>query len=899
MSIKQRLFGPRWQHKDAGIRLQAVSESNDPQLFEQLSTIAHTDDDAKVRLAALRRLDHENQWLKTSRQDPDEKLRRLADEWLLKAVCEADGGERLGGRMEWLKRIESGESIRHIAGKAKDAEVRSAALARIQAQGFLGDCYASDPDDQLAAELLQRIDQPSTLKRIADRLRKTNKDRHHAVLQRLAALESGSDQGDQNSARNELARQLLEQLEQLARGARSDNRAQQIERIQHEWAQLPEPDASLTRRYQGALRILQLAMTERVQPAPADLEDPPASDEPDPGLVKLTDRLHDLIARRPEKDHGRIKDVIHALNAEFDRAWNTLEAKPANAAIKQHFSALMAEHRARAQAQEAPTKKAEPPAHDPVPEWIDQLNQKLEAVDQAIESGDVAKSQEAVSSAQSLFDRIPKKRRPQALSGKLTRMHGRLNELRNWQHWSNNELRERLIERVAEIDVENLHPDAVTERLKELRQRWKALDALEAIPGSKRRYGSPHSQWRRFQKATDEVYEAARPYLEKRDEVRQQSLGELIEFLDEAEPLAEKGATDHKLLIRYQRAARQAIRHLHTLPAKQRGAMAGRLRGLMDSISKTLDAQFDQNEQEKRRLIAEARKLEYEKDRDTAIELAKSLQARWKKIPPARRKIDQTLWQEFRQPIDPLFEGLKQEREQQQAEDRERTQALQILCEQAEQLADSKDAALDAAAGPIAGLEEQWAQQPAPPALNKRFNQALEKYQRRLSERAKLHEQQKIAHLQALTEALQNAWNQRAAGKGTVNVPETQVADDDALGQKLKGRLTEFCDPGSDDSALAARVEGLTDQARQIAIEMETLSGLETPEADRKQRMDYQVQRLSERLGQGSSRPDLSSEREELHRRWLQSFPHAPDQHKELKKRFEAGDKILKNMTSK
>ena len=156
-----------------------------------------------------------------------------------------------------------------------------------------------------------------------------------------------------------------------------------------------------------------------------------------------------------------------------------------------------------------------------------------------------------------------------------------------------------------------------------------------------------------------------------------------------------------------------------------------------------------------------------------------------------------------------------------------------------------------------------------------------------------------MAHLQALTEALQQAWNQRAAGKGIESPPEMQVPDDDKTGQKLKGRLAEFSDPASDDSALAARVEGLTDRARQIAIEMETLAGLETPESDRKQRMDYQVQRLSERLGQGSNRPDVGSERDELHRRWLESFPHIPEQHQELKKRFEAGDKILKNMTSK
>ncbi|MEM7054727.1 MAG: DUF349 domain-containing protein, partial [Pseudomonadota bacterium] len=478
------------------------------------------------------------------------------------------------------------------------------------------------------------------------------------------------------------------------------------------------------------------------------------------------------------------------------------------------------------------------------------------------------------------------------------RTHGRMKELRNWQHWSNNEMRERLIERVAEIDAENLHPDAVTARLKELRERWKALDQKEPMIDGKRRYSAPQGLWRKFNQAAEQKYEAARPYLEKRDEVREQALRELAEFLDQAEPLAQNPDSKRDELIRYQRAARQAMRHLNSLPAKKRGAMAGRLRDLMDTISAALDQQFDHSEQEKRKLIAEARKISYTKDRDAAIELAKSLQAQWKRIPPARRKIDQQLWQEFREPIDPLFEGLKQEREQQQAEDRERIEALEALCKEAEQLANSDDDALDAAAGPMAGLEEQWSRQPAPTGLNKRFNLALEKYQTRLAERAHQQEQEKIAHLSSLTAALQTAWAQRMDGKGTASIDETEVPDDDAVGQKLKGRLAEFCDPAADDSALIARVAGLTDRARQIVIEMETLSGLETPEADRKQRMDYQVQRLSERLGQGSNRPDLSSERDQLHRRWLESFPHAPDQHQELKKRFEAGDKILKNMTS-
>ena len=894
MSFKDRLFGPRWQHKDASIRLQAVSESNDQQLFEQLSTIAHQDSDSKVRLAALRRLDHETQWLKTSRDDSDDGLRKLADDWLLRAVFESAADERLNERLAWLERIDDNKIIRRIAAEAKDRELRAAALQRIHSQGFLGDCYTSERDDALAAELLQRIDQPSTLKRIAEQLRKSNKNRQQAVLKHLAAIESGADSSAPSNATNALANQLLEQLESLARGGRSDDRAAQIEQIQQQWQQLPSPDDALVRRYQGALRILELAMRPPPEPEPEAVE---TIVEPNAQLPALADQLQALMSAKADSEDKLTAD-IEQITTEFDRNWNMLEPSEADQLVKKRFTALTAEHRARKKSQQPKKKEPKKPEHDPVPELIDQLKTALKKTDQAIEAGDVSESQATLSSSQSLFDRIPKKRRPQALAGELMRAHGRMKELRNWQHWSNNEMRERLIERVAEIDAENLHPDAVTARLKELRERWKALDQKEPIIDGKRRYSAPQSLWRKFNQAADEKYQAAKPFLEKRDEVREQALTELTEFLDEAEPLAQNPDSKRDTLIRYQRAARQAMRHLNSLPAKQRGKMAGRLRNLMDSISAVLDKQFDDSEQEKRKLIAEARKISYEKDRDAAIELAKSLQARWKRIPPARRKLDQQLWQEFREPIDPLFEGLKQEREQQQAEDRERIATLEALCKEAEQLANSEEDALDTAAGPIAGLEDQWSQQPAPAGLNKRFNQALDKYQQRLAKRAQQQELEKIAHLNTLTEALQAAWVQRAAGKGVADATETAVPQDDALGQKLQGRLAEFCDSAADDSALSARVEGLTEQARQIVIEMETLSGLETPEGDKKLRMDYQVQRLSERLGQGSNRPDLASERDDLHRRWMESFPHAPDQHQELKKRFEAGDKILKNMTS-
>ncbi|MEM1081249.1 MAG: DUF349 domain-containing protein, partial [Pseudomonadota bacterium] len=313
-----------------------------------------------------------------------------------------------------------------------------------------------------------------------------------------------------------------------------------------------------------------------------------------------------------------------------------------------------------------------------------------------------------------------------------------------------------------------------------------------------------------------------------------------------------------------------------------------------------IDQRFERNEQAKRSLVAEARKLAHATDRDAAIEQAKALQARWKRIPPARRAVDQKLWQEFRAPIDPLFEALSQARVEQRAQDRERMETLETLCEEAEQLAQSPVEDWTAVAGRLAGLEQQWNEQQAPAALRQRFGRALDHFEQRKSVHEQQRQLQQSNRLQALADALQQAWLDRVSG-AALGDQSTVEADPDApngTATRLQGRLGEFCDPASDQASLAAVVAGLTEHARQVVVEMETLAGLDTPAEDRSLRMDYQVERLSERLGQGAVRPELGEEVRALNKRWLLSHPHEAAAHEELKKRYLAGSKILKNMSA-
>lgn len=893
MSLKERLFGPPWESKDATVRARAVATANDPGLLPRLAEIAAGDPVADVRLAALKRLDDEAAWLKARQHDNDDEIRTAADRFLLRAVCRQPAGDCLQQRLAWLEQIEAGEPLRQIAATGADPEMRQLALSRINSPGFLGDCVVSETDEAIAAEILARIEQVSTLKRIASELRKVHKQRQQAAIERLAALEAGSETHD---ARDELAAGLVSRAEKLARGAFSGDRHTEAERLKTQWRALANPEQRLARRFEGAMRIVDSALAPRAR----QTSGPPGQAAPakaDEELARLSDQAQQMATRAVS---DRSAQALSGLISAFDRRWNELRSpSEADRALQERFQALVGELQARLELQRKPSsaEKADEAADGKQDDQVRALDEALEATDRALAAGDIATAHEATTKARSLHDRIPQKRRPGKAASRLAQMAGKLKEMRDWQHWSNNELRERLIERVGEIDAENLHPDAVTERLKELRGRWKELDAQEVLPGDKRRFGAPQSQWRRFQRACKQAFDAARPYLEKRSEVREQSQRELQEFLDQAHRVADDPDTPNEKLIRYQRAAREAIRNLDTLPPKFRGKAAGALRELMDAISASLDRHFEATENEKRRLVAEARKLLHEKDRRTAIDRAKSLQAEWKKAGRGRRKVDEQLWNEFREPIDPLFENLKKERDERKQAEHQHARALEGLCVRAEELANSDDP--ESSAGQVAGLEDEFNRHAAaPPALRRRFEQALEQHRQQLRSARDARAQAKQAHLTALARQLQDTWQRLQAGHESPSPDELpEIPEGDDLAQRLRDRL-EHMIQASDAEALGRDVEAMTDQARKIVIEMECLSGLESPDEDRQRRMNYQVNRLSSRLAGGTPKADLDSELSELRRRWLESFPHDPEQHPGLQSRFREAEKILKKMAS-
>ncbi|NDY95439.1 DUF349 domain-containing protein [Wenzhouxiangella limi] len=895
MNLRSKFLKKPWQQKDPEARAAAVRQHQDPELKAELAQIAQHDDDAKVRLAALERIDTEPFWLDARLRESDPDILQAADRFLARSILKSDEPTLESARLEWFERVEDAALVRKTAASAPSLALRRAALARIDAQGFLGDRYASEPDDTLADEILPRLQQTSTLERVIAALRGRNKRRARAAVEALEGILSASGQIQAGQAASE---RLVHEAEQLARGNFSGEAAKISEDLRQRWLAISDHPEGLAHRFESALRIAEAAR-QRSAGTPEEPDDNPATPAPEPevpdsALAAAADHIRTGIRRGREIEPARML-------ADWDRAWNALGAPTtADEQLKQDMLPLLRElqaqiqQRVARQASETDAKSAANGARE-TPDF----EPRLERVAASLEAGEIGRAHEQIRSLRRDFDRLPPRQRPGPAGGRLQRMEGRLKEMRDWQHWSNNKLRDELIVQVESLPGSGQHPDAITAALKKARSEWKRLEALEILPGDKRRFAAPSGQWRRFQSACKQAFEAARPFFEKREQVQKDNLETLHAFIDAGQAAAASADSSPADLLGFMRKARQAIRRMDDLPPKSRGASAASLRALMDQLSKRLDELFDTVEANKRRLVAEARALAHEKDLKTAVEKAKSLQQQWQRAGAGRRRVEQQLWRKFREPIDPLFEKLKGEQTERRQADQQALAELEALCVQAEELARAPDEELAAAASRFNGLLQQWLHQDGrPQRLNQRFEQA----ERQLAQRREAQRTQAQARerdrLWSLAAAVQDLWRQRCEGEhGDLSGRIPAVAPgDDATSAALQARASAIARPDFDADHLRTLAGQGLESARQVAVEMEFLSGLDTPEADQQLRMDYQVKRLARRMSERERQPDLATEMAGLQSRWLQSLPHPPGDHAELLRRFQRAREVIEGM---
>src|SRR5262249_45234663 len=153
---------PRWKHPDAAVRAAAVTEIPDDDAYRgTLEELAASDEDVRVRTAAMERVADTGLLSRLARSEQDGELRRRITERLVAiagAPADTDADAALA-----LEGLDDPRQFSTIAKSSPHDTVRGAALGRVHEVKALGSVARHAADPQIALEAVARISDPAEL----------------------------------------------------------------------------------------------------------------------------------------------------------------------------------------------------------------------------------------------------------------------------------------------------------------------------------------------------------------------------------------------------------------------------------------------------------------------------------------------------------------------------------------------------------------------------------------------------------------------------------------------------------------------------------------------------------------------------------------------------------------
>ena len=868
MSLARFFTKPRWQSKDESVRRAAVAADKEPELIEALPRLAREDTDAGVRIAAMKRLADPGLTQAMASDDRDEGVRvaarNLWAELLSGTHAEAPS---LADRLRLLRAQDDPRLIEQIATSAPEAQLRLAALQRIDRQALILDRATADADPEVRLAALGRIDDEGQLARIVERTRKTDKTINRLAAERLENLRV--DRGDVEAIALR-ARLLCERLERVLREGDGSDEAGDIAmawtgiadkappafvaryrnaRELFELSRNPEAVARLRRRAEDRVRVEeQIGALERL------LTDHKGSQQRDE-LMQRYDELAELHAAYAED----VDDSSAGLSVRFARLGAQIAAlEPLPRDEPTIASATNAEDSDRLAAEAERTaraKAAKAARQQQIEALTDELQAAIEATASAMQTGKTAEAHIHHASIGRLRRQIGSV--PASLRERLADVESEYAKIAEWQRWSDNARRRQLCDELELLPQAGLHPDALATRVREIQAEWTHLDQIEA-----RSVHATEGMARHFRALCRKAIEPAKPYFEKRDELRKQGTKETSELISAARTAAAAEEPDLRALSTLRRQLADALRSLDRVDPRERKNLAAEIKAALALVDERVSAQNTEVETAKNALIERASALGEVADTRTAISQARDLQKLWQKAGNGKRSRDQAQWKTFRAAVDAVFGRADNERAERSAQERKALETAAGLCAELETLA-AGDAPPERAA--VQRIESAWRElSTADAALRQRFQSA----QAKLAELGRRIEKQRhraqfdiwLSHYELCRQLERSAIDgdgYRAAESG---LPTLSLAADELrarVEQVLEGHEAEFGD---------------REMLRDCVLEIEQLAGLEPPAEDRQRRMDLQLEKLSARMrGVHAPAPDVALQN--LLGEWLQLGP--------------------------
>ncbi len=196
-------------------------------------------------------------------------------------------------------------------------------------------------------------------------------------------------------------------------------------------------------------------------------------------------------------------------------------------------------------------------------------------------------------------------------------------------------------------------PEDIHERVKKvktLRSEWSSLGKLHTDEDTELN--------QKFDDVIESAFAPCRAFYAQLDKRREENHNKLKVLLEEVSDLDE--VEDLNLLNKELSRLKKAFYAIDEVDKDTYKKLRKRFNQAINPLQQRIIAHYDENAEQKRRLIVQINNLKGSENLKEATEVAKNLQGAWKKIGFAGKKFESELWASFRQSNDELFNAYHQ-----------------------------------------------------------------------------------------------------------------------------------------------------------------------------------------------------------------------------------------------
>ena len=449
--------------------------------------------------------------------------------------------------------------------------------------------------------------------------------------------------------------------------------------------------------------------------------------------------------------------------------------------------------------------------------------------------------------------------------GKLQLLGKQLDELRDWHGFAVTPKQTELCEHVERLAEQHSDPAEKALKIKELQDEWKKLGG-----------SSDQSIWLRFKSACDKAYEPCHEYFDQQKSLKKSNVEKRKTICNQVADFVENNNWDHadwKAVEKINRTAREEWKNCYPVEFKDNKSIQKTFNELLAKIDQHLEQERSKNKLLKQNIVERALAFITHEPVTEAVEGAKQLQSEWQKIGITLHKDDRNLWKEYRAACDQIFQRRDVAKvDRQKAIDEAITQA-ESLCNEAASYNDNADSITNKqlseftqrfkSISPLPKKEQE--------RLSRQLDQHINDIKSAISQKLAEEERLRWLDIERKSKLIRDIAEKIKTGSEEVNF-ELLEADIRAPSDQLNSieQALQKCWSQIKGGESLESLEMSTEDAKTLCIQCEIAAEIDSPEEDKKARMQLQVSRLANGLNKQHESVSKKAELDNYLEQWFQ-----------------------------